>query len=103
MSDVQAVDDLMGELDFSPSALKSKYLEERDKRIRTDGNDQYIEVTAEFSHYVDDPYAQATEREPLFDEVEVAVIGGGFGGLQGSGGAVEGVAALLPAHGRYQS
>ena len=53
MSDVGAVDDLMGELNFSPTALKSKYLEERDKRIRTDGNDQYIEVTAEFSHYVD--------------------------------------------------
>ena len=81
MSDVQAIDGLMGELDFSPTALKSKYLEERDKRIRSDGNDQYLEVTAEFSHYVDDPYAQATEREPLFDEVEVVVIGGGFGGL----------------------
>ncbi|MBQ73531.1 MAG: monooxygenase [Gammaproteobacteria bacterium] len=81
MSDVQAVDDLMGELDFSPTALKSKYLEERDKRIREEGNDQYTEVTAEFSHYVDDPYAEAVEREPLFDEVEVAIIGGGFGGL----------------------
>jgi cation diffusion facilitator CzcD-associated flavoprotein CzcO len=81
MSDVGAVDDLMGELEFSPTALKSKYLEERDKRLRTDGNDQYTEVTAEFSHYVDDPYAEATEREPLFDEVEVAIIGGGFGGL----------------------
>jgi len=81
MSDVPAVDDLMGKLDFSPTALKSKYLEERDKRIRVDGNDQYIEVSAEFSHYVDDPYAEVTEREPRFDEVEVAIIGGGFGGL----------------------
>ena len=81
MPDVQAVDDLIGELNFTPAVLKSKYLEERDKRIRKEANDQYTEVTAEFSRYVDDPYAEATEREPLFDEVEVAIIGGGFGGL----------------------
>ena len=62
-------------------ALRRKYLEERDKRLRSDGNDQYVEVTGQFSHYLDDPYVEATEREPLFDEVTVAFIGGGFAGL----------------------
>jgi cyclohexanone monooxygenase len=75
--------ELIGELDFDPDALREKYREERDKRLRPDGNEQYVEVTAEFSHYVDDPYVDpgSGDREPLFDEVEVAVIGGGFGGL----------------------
>jgi len=77
-----AVKTLLGDLDFDPAQLKEKYLSERDKRVRTDGNDQYIEVTAEFSKYVDDPYVeQPIEREPLNDEVEVVIIGGGFGGL----------------------
>jgi cyclohexanone monooxygenase len=67
---------------FDPDALRAKYRAERDKRLRADGNDQYVEVTNEFAHYVDDPYvAPGFVREPLTDEVEVAVIGGGFGGL----------------------
>jgi len=74
--------DIIGELDFDPVKLKEKYLSERDKRVRTDGNDQYIEVTAEFSRYVDDPYVEpGFTREPIIDEVEVIIIGGGFGGL----------------------
>ena len=50
---------MLGDLDFDPDALKAKYLEERDKRLRDDANDQYIEVTGDFSNYVDDPYAKA--------------------------------------------
>ncbi|MBL6854730.1 MAG: NAD(P)/FAD-dependent oxidoreductase [Alphaproteobacteria bacterium] len=71
-----------GTIDFDPDALKTKYLSERDKRVREDGIGQYIEVTAEFSHYVDDPYvAPGFTRAPVFDDVEFAIIGGGFGGL----------------------
>ena len=69
-------------LDFDPDALREKYRIERDKRLRPDANDQYQEVVGDFSHYIDDPYiATEIEREPLTDSVEVAVIGGGFGGL----------------------
>jgi len=77
-----AVRELIGQLDFDPDALKHKYLAERDKRIRADGNDQYVEVTAEFSRYVDDPYVEpGFSREARQQETEVAIIGGGFGGL----------------------
>jgi len=69
-------------LAFDPDALREKYRVERDKRVRADGNEQFIEVTGDFSHYVDDPYIQpGFERDPLSDEVDVVVIGGGFGGL----------------------
>ena len=68
--------------DFDPDALREKYREERDKRVRADGNDQYIEVTGDFSHYVDDPYVEpGFVRDPVLEEVEVVVIGGGFGGM----------------------
>jgi cyclohexanone monooxygenase len=70
------------ELGFDPDALRAKYREERDRRLRTDGNDQYVEVKGEFAHFVEDPYVEpGFTRAPITDEVEVAVIGGGFGGL----------------------
>jgi cyclohexanone monooxygenase len=73
---------LAGEIDFDPDSLKTKYLAERDKRLRPDGNAQYIEVKAEFSHYVEDPYVEpGFTRARVFDDVEFAIIGGGFGGL----------------------
>ncbi|MDP6979659.1 MAG: NAD(P)/FAD-dependent oxidoreductase [Myxococcota bacterium] len=70
------------ERSFDPDALRQKYREERDRRLREDGNEQYIEVEGQFAHFLDDPYAEpGFTREPLNDEVEVLVIGGGFGGL----------------------
>ncbi len=75
------LNETLGGIDFDPAALKAKYLEERDKRLRTDGNQQYVEVKGDFSAYVDDPYVEREEREPVFDHVDVVVIGGGFGGL----------------------
>src|ERR1700728_4517506 len=70
------------ELDFDPDALREKYRQERDKRLRADANAQYVEVKGDFRHYIDDLYAEAPiERAALTDEVDVLVIGGGFGGL----------------------
>jgi cation diffusion facilitator CzcD-associated flavoprotein CzcO len=62
-------------------ALRIRYREERDKRLRPDGNDQYLEPTGRFAFMLDDPYTEVVEREPRFDEVAVALIGGGFSGL----------------------
>jgi cyclohexanone monooxygenase len=66
---------------FDPDALREKYREERDKRVRADGNEQYIEITGDYARYLHDPYVAPLERGPLYDDVEVLVIGGGFGGL----------------------
>jgi cation diffusion facilitator CzcD-associated flavoprotein CzcO len=51
------------------------------RQVRTDANAQYIEVTGDFSNFVDDPYAPAAERKPVTDHVDVVIVGGGFGGL----------------------
>ena len=44
--------------DFDPDYLRKKYREERDKRLREDGNEQYVEVKGEFSYFVEDPYVE---------------------------------------------
>src|SRR5689334_7842843 len=76
------VAEILGKIDFDPEALHAKYLAERDRRVRPDGVEQYVEIKAEFSRYIDDPYvAPGFTRAPVFDEVQIAIVGGGFGGL----------------------
>jgi len=43
-------------------ALRLKYAEERAKRLRPDGNDQYLELKDQFAHYAHDPYMPVIER-----------------------------------------
>jgi cyclohexanone monooxygenase len=62
-------------------ALRRRYREERDKRIRPDGNDQYLRLADEFAHYRDDPHTPWTERPPRTDHRTVVCVGGGFAGL----------------------
>ena len=63
-------------------AIRHRYATERDKRIREDGNDQYVEIAGDLAHYVDDPYVeQGFQREPVDKAVDALIIGGGFGGL----------------------
>jgi len=67
---------------FDPDALRRKYREERDKRLRADGSAQYVKAAEAFAHYLRDPHAEAeTVREPRREDIDVLVIGGGFGGL----------------------
>ncbi len=62
-------------------ALRRKYAEERDKRLRPDGNDQYLRLTGELAHYRDDPHTPWTERAPRTDHRTAVCVGGGFAGL----------------------
>ncbi|WP_373202241.1 flavin-containing monooxygenase [Mycobacterium marinum] len=67
---------------FDVDVLRQKYAEERTKRLRPDGIAQYVEIAGEFSRFGEDPWAdEEFAREPLTDEVDVAIIGAGFGGL----------------------
>jgi cyclohexanone monooxygenase len=62
-------------------ALKQKYAEERDKRLRPEGNEQYVRIEGTFDEYLEDPYLPVVPRNSKTDHVTVAIIGGGFAGL----------------------
>ena len=68
--------------------------------LRSDGEAQYIEVGGQFAHYAeDDPYADPNfTRDPIDEDLEVAVIGGGFSRPAGRGAAARGGPGRLPHH-----
>ena len=70
-------------LGFDPDRLREKYREERDKRMRADGDDQFLSVEGEYAHYAtEDPFVDVPEeRDPIEREVDVVIIGGGFSGM----------------------
>ncbi|GAA4043272.1 flavin-containing monooxygenase [Parerythrobacter jejuensis] len=75
----------MSAVTFKPEidkdALRAKYAEERDKRLRNDASEQYIRLESEFEDLAADPYLPVQERAPVTDHVTFAFVGGGFAGL----------------------
>ena len=61
--------------------LRERYRAERDKRLRPEGNDQYLEPTGRFASLLDDPYCERIERASVHDDVDVVIVGAGFAGL----------------------
>ncbi|WP_199727703.1 NAD(P)/FAD-dependent oxidoreductase [Corallococcus sp. CA049B] len=71
-----------GELSFSPEALKEKYRQEREKRLRADGTAQYRPLQGVFADFDKDPYVEPGFTRPaLTERTDVLIVGGGFGGM----------------------
>ena len=69
-------------VEFDVDALRQKFAQERDRRLRPDGIAQYVEISGVFADFANDPWSdQEFTRESLTDDVDVAIIGAGFGGL----------------------
>lgn len=69
-------------LGFDPQEVRRKYAQERAKRIRVEGNDQFLEVSgdyAEFEH--DHNVAPGFSRAAIHEELDAVILGGGIGGL----------------------
>ncbi|KAF1807949.1 FAD/NAD(P)-binding domain-containing protein [Eremomyces bilateralis CBS 781.70] len=68
-------------LPFDPVKLKEKYDEERERRLKHGkGVEQYQMVDGKLLHYLEDPWVKpGFQRDPIDEEVEVVVIGGGYG------------------------
>jgi cation diffusion facilitator CzcD-associated flavoprotein CzcO len=69
----------VSDLPFSPDALREKYRIEREKRLRAEGSNQYHALADHFAE--DDPFTQRRERAACEESVDVAIVGGGFGGM----------------------
>ena len=72
-------------LGFDPDVLAQRYTTERDKRIRADAEEQFLQLSHDSpfanKYLEEDPYCEPLERAPLKDEREVIVIGGGWVGM----------------------
>lgn len=68
--------------DVHIAALREKYRQERDVRLRPDGQEQYAPA-AEATGSVDygDPHMDRKSRDPVSEECDVAVLGGGWAGI----------------------
>ena len=71
---------------YEPEAVRAKYLAERDRRlvagradIRDLRHDEY------FAKYREDPFSPPIERDPIVDEVDVVILGGGIAGVTTGG------------------
>ena len=67
---------------FDPDAVHAKYLEERDKRL-VEGRAAIRDLSGDtlFGKYREDPFTPYVHREPVTDDVDVAIVGAGIGGL----------------------
>ena len=65
--------------------LRKKYLREREKRLRPDGQKQYLKLTGEVvPDYAADPHKPVEPRDPISEEIDVIVLGAGWGGIMAS-------------------
>jgi len=71
-----------GALGYDPDAVRAKYLAERDKRLvagRADIRD--LTSDQQFARYREDPFTPVTARDPVADDVDVVIVGGGIAGV----------------------
>ncbi|HEY0957636.1 MAG TPA: NAD(P)/FAD-dependent oxidoreductase [Novosphingobium sp.] len=70
------------------ASLRAKYRQERDKRLQRGATDQYVRTTgetAEAAHlaqvYEGDPHMPVMPRDPIAEDLDVAVLGAGWTGI----------------------
>jgi cation diffusion facilitator CzcD-associated flavoprotein CzcO len=69
--------------DIDIPALREKYRQERDKRVRPEGQRQYLRPTGATptGSYEADPHMPVKERAPISEDIDVVVLGAGWGGI----------------------
>ena len=69
-------------IQFDREEIRARYREERDKRLRSDANAQYIATNGIHSRFRQDPFAgELIERAPVTKSTEVLIIGAGLAGI----------------------
>ncbi len=72
-----------GDSTIDVEKLRQKYRAERDKRLRPEGTDQYNFAEGKYAQFDRDPYAgPLIQRDAVREDLDVLVIGAGFGGIQ---------------------
>jgi hypothetical protein len=61
--------------------IQKKYKEEREKRLDKARTSHYTPTSGALKHFEDDPYTNPIQRDPVREQRQIVIIGGGFGGL----------------------
>lgn len=61
-------------------AIRAKYRDERLRRMNDDRG-VFVAPSGDFSRFEEDPYTERVERDPVTDEMDAVIIGGGWAGL----------------------
>ena len=77
MTNLTAPDAPFAEFD----AVRERYRVERERRTPGQGDRRYLDASKGFAHLLADPYTAPVERAAVDEEINVLVVGGGFGGL----------------------
>ena len=67
---------------FDLDAVRAKYLAERDRRLvpgRTDIRD--LATDQRFARYREDPFTPPVQRDPLLEDADAVIVGGGIAGI----------------------
>lgn len=88
--DNEAISTLNGAFEkLQVDEMRARYEEERQKRLRDDGNAQFIQVeqSANCKRFAEDPWADPADIQPLEAKFpdkrsEMLIIGAGWGGIQ---------------------
>jgi cation diffusion facilitator CzcD-associated flavoprotein CzcO len=68
--------------DVEIRSLREKYRQERDKRLRSEGQKQYVRPVGEFAEvYEGDPHMPLVPRDPISEDLDVAILGAGWTGI----------------------
>ncbi|HEY1832429.1 MAG TPA: NAD(P)/FAD-dependent oxidoreductase [Acidimicrobiales bacterium] len=68
--------------DFDPEAVRARYLAQRDRRLvagRSDIRD--LDADVHFGDSRKDPFTPVTARQPVIEEVDAVILGGGIAGI----------------------
>jgi cation diffusion facilitator CzcD-associated flavoprotein CzcO len=62
--------------------VRERYRIEREKRLRSEGNAQYKPLAGDYEAFDRDPWVEpGFTREPVVEQTEVVIVGGGFAGM----------------------
>jgi cation diffusion facilitator CzcD-associated flavoprotein CzcO len=66
-------------------ALREKYAREKERRMRRDGQAQYVRPAGDVApDFATDPHKPVAPRDPLNEDLDALVIGAGWGGIKAS-------------------
>ena len=68
--------------EIATPAMMAKYRHERERRLRKEGQKQYVKLSEETPQdHTHDPYTEIAPREPVVRDMDTVILGAGWTGV----------------------